>query len=137
MRRNAIYIIVLAACVLISVFIAYKYIFSSVDSENNIAESEQLWVICNNPNCKAQYKMDKRSFYEEFNAIYDSVIGMNPGIKCKECGQSSCFEAIECPNCGNIFLKGASGANEMPDRCPECSVSATEQLRKARLIEGK
>ena len=100
---------------------------------SSIPESEMIWVKCNNPDCKAEYQMSKREYYEEQKKLFNPVARTTPPLTCKECGKASLYKAVKCENCGYVFIEGISGQNDFSDRCPKCKHSATEDSRKRRL----
>jgi hypothetical protein len=137
MSKNAVYIIIIVVCLLGAGFVAYKYIFSGGSGGiSGIPEGQMVWVKCNNPDCKAEYQMSKRKYYEEVEKRFNPLVQTTPAITCEKCGQESLYEAIKCsnPECGIIFFKGVV-RGDIEDRCPECGHSAIEDSRKARLAE--
>jgi len=136
MSKNTIYIIIIVVCFLAAAVVAYKFIFSS--DGMGISDDKMTWVKCNNPACKAEYEMGEKTYYEEVKKrINPLMMAQTPGIKCQKCGKESVYKALKCQNpaCGIVFIEGISGANDLPDRCPACKQSATEESRKKTLAE--
>jgi len=135
MSKNAVYIIIILVCFIGAGVVAYKYIFSGGSGGlAGISDEEMVWVKCNNPSCKAEYQMGKRKYYEELNKRRNPLAQTASAVPCDKCGKESCYEAIKCsyPECGIVFFTGIV-RSDLPDRCPECKQSATEESRKARL----
>jgi predicted Zn-ribbon and HTH transcriptional regulator len=135
MSKNTIYTLIIVVCFIGAGVLAYTFIFSSGGSQ--ISDDEMTWVKCNNPACGAEYEMGKRKYYEdvEEKAQANPMAMTSPPLTCEKCGKNSIYRAIKCENCGNVFIEGISGANDLSDRCPKCKHSAIEDSRKARLAE--
>jgi hypothetical protein len=138
--KNTIYVVVIVVCIALAVVI---FIMTQSDGSGgleSIKRGKQLyWVKCNNPNCNAEYQMDKRDYYDQLQEKIREKIKVNPlasqtpALTCEKCGEPSLYRAIKCEKCGNIFFYGAS--KDHPDRCPECGYSKTETSRKERLAQ--
>lgn len=92
---------------------------------------EMIWVKCRNPQCEAEYQINKKEYYEyidEERSKNPSVLATPPMI-CKECGMKEVFEATKCEKCGLIFETGLK-ADDFRDRCPKCGYSTIEVERK-------
>ena len=95
----------------------------------SIDPSERIWLMCTNPNCKAEYEVTKKAYFE---FVEENRMGIQvPGMECKECGKPSAFRAVKCEKCGHVFLYGARGL-DFADRCPKCRHSKMEEDRRAR-----
>ena len=107
---------------------------SGIDS---IPLEETIWVKCTNPDCKAAYQMGKRAYFKYIEEHADPMSPSAPALVCKKCGEQSVFRAEKCmnPDCGQVFLRGTV-PNDFPDRCPKCSRSETEEIRKRRREGG-
>lgn len=139
MSRNVIYAIVIIVCFIVAGVVGYKFIFSGGSGGISSIDSEEMvWVKCKNPDCEAEYQMNKRKYYSEVEERRTSIAQARIAIPCEQCGQESCYEAIKCsnPECGVIFFRG-SVTGDLEDRCPECKHSKTEESRKARLAQRK
>ena len=96
-------------------------------------KGQPMWVKCNNPDCEAGYEMDMKEYFD-----YVQEHSRGPEISplpCEQCGKESVFKAVKCEKCEHIFFRSAAGAGDFSDRCPECSYSKTEEMRK-RSREG-
>ncbi len=99
----------------------------------SIANSEMIWVKCNNPACKAAYQMGKRDYFKYIEEHAIPLSPSAPALFCTKCGKESIYRAEKCgnPDCGIAFFRG-SIPNDFADRCPDCKRSETEEKRKHR-----
>ena len=135
MSKNTVYIIIIVVGFLAAGVIAYKYIFSSGSA--GISDDKMTWVMCNNPACKSEYEMGLKTYFEEVQKRTNPLMmTQTPGIMCEKCSKESVYRAEKCqnPECGITFLSGIV-QGDLPDRCPKCKQSATEESRKKRLAE--
>ena len=102
---------------------------------DDIPEGKMTWVICMNPQCKAEYQMSEKEYYKE---IQERTTGsgmalVTPALICEKCGKASVYKAFKCtnPECGIVF-RANSVPNDFADRCPKCKHSETEAIREAR-----
>ena len=136
MSKNTVYIIIIVVGFLAAGVIAYKYIFSSGSA--GISDDKIALVKCNNPACNAVYEMSLKKYLNDTqermraNPLVNSI----PALTCEKCGKDSVYRAEKCqnPECGITFLSGIV-QGDLPDRCPKCKQSATEESRKKRLAE--
>ncbi|MBN1437216.1 MAG: hypothetical protein JW936_09080 [Sedimentisphaerales bacterium] len=56
---------------------------------------------------------------------------------CPECNAESLYTAIRCPECDNVFFRGAAQDARYMDRCPECNYSQAEALQQQRREEQR
>ncbi len=102
-----------------------------------LSDAELVWVKCNNPACKAEYEMGKKSYYKELEAnINPNPTASGPTIlTCTKCNKRSLYGAEKCanPDCGIVFIQGIAGQTDFQDRCPDCGKSETEESRKRRM----
>ena len=96
-------------------------------------KGELIWVKCANPDCGAEYQMDKKEYYDYMQAHANEMAMARGGsaIPCKECEEKSLLRAVKCESCGNVFFRGEA-ERDFADRCPGCGYSATEERRKNR-----
>jgi phage FluMu protein Com len=107
------------------------------DSDNviEVTRAEDIWMLCDNPDCGAAYKVSK----EEFRELMESKgpIMLGPGVMsrltflCKECGKETTHRGMKCPKCGKLFVKEYV-PGYFADRCPACGYSAREEAGKKR-----
>jgi len=86
-----------------------------------------VWVKCSNPDCKAEYQIDGKDYFEHIRPYEGGSIAP-PALICEKCGEQSAFRAMECKKCGKIFFMSAV-SEDYPDRCPECGYSRIEKAR--------
>jgi hypothetical protein len=103
----------------------------------DISPEEMMWVKCNNPDCKSEYKMGKQAYFKYVEEHIDPMAMVAPPVVCEECGKESVFRAEKCQNadCAIVFFRG-SVPNDFADRCPACGNSNTEEQRKRRRAGG-
>lgn len=136
MSKNTTYIIVIVLCFLAAGVVAYKYVFSG--GGPGLSDDQITWVECNNPACKAEYQIGMKTYFEQVEARMNPLaMTATPAITCDKCGKESVYQAEKCanPDCGVVFIKGISGAEYLPDRCPECGHSAIKDSREKRKAE--
>lgn len=95
-----------------------------------IAEDATTWMKCVNLKCNGGntvYEMSLKE-YRDFQKEH-SAEETTPALICSKCGKGSAFEAMKCPQCGNVFIAGESGPQDFPDRCPKCKYSALEEAK--------
>ncbi|OHB55175.1 MAG: hypothetical protein A2173_00400 [Planctomycetes bacterium RBG_13_44_8b] len=110
-----------------------RFIYSYTSSElSQFKHGEMMWVKCNNPNCKAEYEMDKKDYFTDVaqKVRTNPLSYQTPALVCEKCGKESIFRAIKCEKCGKVFIEGASA--DFSDRCPDCGFSKIEDERKQR-----
>ena len=59
----------------------------------SIPADKTTWVKCNNPDCKAEYEMQLREYFEEVEKLATGAMLIAPPIKCKKCGKESILRA--------------------------------------------
>ena len=136
MSKNTVCIIIIVVCFIAAGVLAYKYIFTSGDSQ--ISADKMTWVKCNNPACNATYEMSLKKYFKDVEERNTNPMAMTTtSLTCEKCGKDSVYRAVKCenPDCGHVFIEGISGTNDLPDRCPKCKQSATEESRKRTLAE--
>lgn len=131
--KNTIYVIVIALCLLLAIVIFIKSRSGDSGGLESMKRGELIWVMCNNPNCKAAYQIDKVDYYTELRekTRANPMSMQTPALTCQKCQQNSAYRAFKCPQCGHMFFSGKAG--DFEDRCPECGFSKMEDDRnKAR-----
>lgn len=128
-------VVIIIVCSAVAAFSFYKYILSpGTPGQADISSKVNTWVKCKS--CQAESQMKLQDFYDALKENTDpSVVIVTPGLKCKECGKNTVYQAIKCPNCGTVFIKG-SVPRDLEDRCPKCKYSETEESRKSTKTAG-
>lgn len=131
-KKKPVMIGAIVACLVVAVVVTYMNSGTSSDI-GSMKRGQLTWVKCNNPDCKAEYQMDKKDYFEY---LQENATGMStPALVCKECGEESVYQAVKCEKCGLIFTSG-SVPNDFSDRCPECKYSKIEDSRKQDIEEN-
>jgi len=128
-KKKPIMIGIIVVCLVAAGIIFWLQRPGSSGGIEDIKRGELIWVKCSNPDCGAEYQVDKRDYYEFLQENANPMVMTTPPMECKECGEESVYRAEKCENCGAIFFRG-SVPNDFADRCPECGHSKTERLRK-------
>ena len=134
--KNTIYVVVIAVCLLLACVIAYKFIFNPSGSGSgidSIPTGETTWVKCANKECAVESQMGLQAYYKAVQDRMQPNSMTTPPLICNTCSEPSVYKAEKCqnPDCGIVFFSGAV-PSDFQDRCPECGMSATEEIRKAR-----
>jgi len=134
--KNTIYGVVILVCLGLAVMIFLKT-RSGGGGIEQLKRGEMMWVKCNNPDCKAQYQIDRKDYLTdvEEKVKANPLSLQTPALVCEKCGKESLFQAVKCENCGKVFFYGAV-PGDFADRCPDCKYSKTEAERKARVAGG-
>ena len=96
---------------------------------------EMTWVKCRNPECRAEYQISKKEYFECVEEHHDPRIPHAPPLICQQCGQQSVYRAVKCERCGLVFEMG-SVPGDYNDRCPECRYSKLEDEKKTAAAPG-
>ena len=120
-KKKPIMIGVVVACLVLAGLITYTSRSGKTGLEA-MKSGEMIWVKCSNPDCGAEYQVDKKDYLEHLQK--------RQPLTCKECGQDSLSRAVKCEKCGLVFFMGASGFDDFQDRCPECGYSKIEEDRE-------
>jgi len=136
MEQNAKKIIMIVAIVVC--FAAAGAIYYSTQKSGmdvgSIDADATIWMSCRNPDCENKWEMNRREYFDyllEKRPEYGIII---PPVPCPKCGEESCYRAIQCPKCKDVYEEN-SVPNAAPDTCPECGYSEIEERRKARQKE--
>jgi hypothetical protein len=120
-KKKPILIGIIVACLILAGGV--YFMTAGGGSDPSLKRGSLIWVKCANPNCNAEYQMEKMDYYM-------------PGGKssserptCKQCNEPSLYDAIKCEKCGIVFVPG-SVKNDVRDRCPECGYSKGEGTTK-------
>ena len=140
-KKKPIMIGVIIVCLLLAAVIAYKYSFSPEESGKDVFTGQLLWVKCSNTDCGEAYQMSKKGYFDSIEELVRQKMSMEtPPLVCEKCGKESAYRAEKCPKCEVTFFRGAAGRGDFADRCPECSYSESEEIRKQareKALKGK
>jgi len=135
--KKPVLIGIIVLCLAVAAAVTYKSRSRDQGGIESIPADEMMWVKCNNPQCKAEYQIPKREYFQFIEKNVDPMATRPPGMRCKECGKDSVYRAVKCPKCGTVFFYGVAGPSDFADRCPNCKFSETEDSRKrARSSSG-
>ena len=131
-KKKPVMIGAIIACLVLAGVITYKYSIGTEGPGTEAFKGQSIWVKCTNPDCGAEYQMNKQVYFDSVEEIVrQSSFSMEtPPLVCKKCGEESIYRAEKCEKCGIIFFRGAAGRGEFADKCPECGYSISEELRK-------
>jgi predicted RNA-binding Zn-ribbon protein involved in translation (DUF1610 family) len=129
-KKKPIMIGVIVVCLVAAGLIAYQSGGGKVGKPTRF-KKEPTWVICRNPNCKAQYEISKWDYFDYIEKNADPRSMMAPALPCEECGEESVYRAAKCEKeeCGLVFEVGWK-RGDYEDRCPKCGHSQIERERK-------
>jgi len=129
-RKMMIKIGTIVVCLALAAVVFTKHSKRGPRGLTSIPRGDVVLVKCGNPQCGAEYQMNKREFLEK---VEERSAGGSPPtappVACKECGELSARRAVKCEKCGVVFFYGAN-RNDFPDRCPECGYSERENMRR-------
>ena len=91
-------------------------------------------MLCTNPDCGKAFEMSRSDFQEKMTDMTGpggrmGPMGQMPAFTCTSCGEESAYIAIKCKQCGEVFVRGSSGRDDYPDKCPACGYSDFEKKR--------
>ncbi len=120
-KKKPIMVAVIIGCITLAIVITAMTRKGSDDL--SAFEGRLTWVQCRNPECKAEYEMGLRTYYEimkEESATNPSMF-VTPPLVCKECEKESLYKALKCEGegCGLVFESGTV-KGDYSDRCPKC-----------------
>jgi len=127
--KKKVLIGVVIGCIILAVVV---FLITRSDGGGDIKEVKGLiWMKCRNPECEAEYQIDRQEYYEFVQTHLKPMALDQPPMTCEKCGEPSAYAATKCPKCGTVFETG-SVPNAFPDKCPKCGYSETEKLQKPR-----
>lgn len=139
-RKKPIMIGVIVVCLGVAAAITLMRGSGGGSGIDSIPDDKMLWVKCSNPACKAEYEMSEKQYFKGINERLNpmAMARSTPPLTCEKCSKDSLFRAEKCanPSCGTVFFRD-SVPNDLPDRCPECGQSKTEESRRKRLEGGQ
>ncbi|MHC4571934.1 MAG: hypothetical protein ACYS0C_07660 [Planctomycetota bacterium] len=139
-KKKLIMAWIIVLCLVLAGVITFATFPRRTGGIESIKRGEMIWVKCMNPECEAEYQMGLRDYFEYLKAhpptpeqfrarMADPNMKFLIPLVCKDCEEESVNPAVKCEKCGIVFLRG-SVPSDFADRCPECSYSKTESLRK-------
>ena len=97
---------------------------------DSVPRGQMIWIKCRNPDCRAEYQIDNKDYWEYIEKNRNPVSLSMPALICRDCENKSVFRAVKCEKCGLIFFHGTVRGN-FADTCPECGFSKMEEQRKS------
>lgn len=136
-KKKPIMIAVVIVCLGVAGAVTFMRGGGSGGTIDDIPDDKLTWVICMNPDCKAEYQMSEKVYHKTVQENLDPRSLVTPAITCEKCGKNSVYKAEKCtnPECGIVFRTN-SVPNDFADRCPKCGQSETEEIRKRRKSGG-
>jgi len=127
-KKKPVMIGIIVVCLGTAAFITFRG--SGGVKIEEIPEDATIWVKCVNLKCNGGNTIYETSLkeYRDFQKEYVAE-ETTPGMTCAKCGKPSVFEAMKCPKCGNVFVPGEAGREDLVDRCPKCKYSQREEER--------
>ena len=137
-KKKPIMIGVIVVCLVVAGLITFARRGGGSDIDG-ISDDKMTWVKCSNPSCNAEYEMSEKAFFKAQQERFNPMARGATPLTCEKCSKDSLFQAFKCanPSCGNVFIRGVSGQNDFPDRCPKCKQSETEEIRRKRMAVGQ
>jgi ribosomal protein L37E len=117
------------------VAIAITFLTSPSRGRGGRTSRDEIWVICRNPQCQAQYQIEYNEYFQYMVKYRDRLSDTDPPMTCQRCGEPSVYQGIKCVNCGLVFEPG-SLPNEPEDKCPKCGYSKLREQGKVRETQG-
>lgn len=130
-KRKKIMLGLVIVCFAISGAILLASMMKSTKSKLDVFADQEIWVKCVNPSCGAEYEVNKKWYFSEMEKKGNPMLMESEGVLCEKCTKLTAFQAVKCPKCENVFIRGAIGPRDFPDRCPKCKFSQSEADRKA------
>jgi hypothetical protein len=132
-RKKKLTIVALICLVLAGAITLSRFFGRAITrSALQIDSDEQVWIKCTE--CGATYAMPMREYFDvlqsQGNLAADA--GSMPAIECRECRKQAAYSAIKCPECNEVFFRGALGPREYPDKCPNCGYSEIAESQGAQ-----
>jgi len=147
-RQKKTLFAIIIICLILAGFITYQKNAAYKKKEaaeqtgiESIPPGEKTWIKCSNPDCKAEYQIPKREYFENIKQLsfsdvnylmpyHDPNAKPTPPVTCNVCGKEDAYRAEKCQKCGLIFDRGTVRI-DFVDRCPDCGFSKIEADRKA------
>lgn len=114
-KKKPIMILFIVGCLVAAGVIT---LLSRSDSSESDYSGVMMWVKCRNPQCKAEYEMDKQEYRDYMKE--NQKRPERPPLICEKCAKKSVYIAVKCSDCGLIFEEGAAGFAKPSKQCPKC-----------------
>ena len=128
--KRKIMIGIIAGCFCLALVIT---LFSRSGGERTMGPVQML---CTNPDCGKAFEMSRSDYNKKMEEMAGrgriGLMGPAPTFACPYCGEESAYIAIECEECGEVFVMNYVDRNDYSDRCPECGYSKAEGKRRHR-----
>ena len=127
-KKKLVMVVVIVSCLALAGIITFKSRESADygDVPKNFTE-QSLWMKCTA--CNAGHEMNKKEYYEFQQKNPDPKwMGPTP-LFCEKCNEQTVYKAVKCEKCEDIFKEGVV-VGKLPDTCPECGFSKSEERRK-------
>jgi hypothetical protein len=128
-KKKPIMIGVIIVCLVLAGVITFATRSGSSGGVEDLKRGVMYWVKCTAEDCEHEWEMDRKDYFQYLKEHQDPMSMSAPGVECDECGEESGFRAEKCEQCELIFIRGTV-PHDFADRCPDCSHSKTERLRK-------
>lgn len=119
---------IIVVCFALAGAITYKARRSKGPDLSSFKDKTVL-VLCRNPDCKAQYEVNAKYYFEYTVKHKDPRVMATPPLICEKCGKPSVYRAVRCEKCELVFERG-SIPRHVEDRCPKCGYSKIEHDRE-------
>jgi len=125
-KKKVVMIGVAVVCVALAIMITMKTRDNTSRGIEGVKGS--MWMKCVNPDCQADYEIDKVEYYKSVKRYMTPSGSVGP-MPCKKCDELASFQAVRCPKCEIVFVRGAAEA-PFKDTCPDCGYSEIGERRK-------
>ena len=130
--KKQIYIVIIIVCLVVAAVIFFVN-RPNAGSSSSFDTKGQMWLACRNPDCQAEYQMDKKEYFASMKELYTPRAIEAPALVCEKCSEESVYRALKCPKCESVFEAGVAEDIQFEDRCPKCDFSQKEADREAAL----
>ena len=127
-KKKTLMLVVIISCLVLVCIISFARRSNRNQGIESIKRGDFIWMMCSNPQCNAEYQIDKKDYLEY---VYKNIKGIiTPAMPCEKCNRESAYKAYKCEKCGTIFCSG-SVQYAASDTCPECGFSKVEEMAKS------
>ena len=129
-QKKKVKVAIIVVCLVVAAVVGLTQMGED-EAEIPAFEGMEVWVLCRNPSCEAEYPVPKKDYHEYVQANADPHLPTAPPMKCEKCSEMSVFAGIRCAKCELVFEKAAifdvtGDRGDYPDRCPKCRYSQRE-----------